>query len=261
MRKPSRWRWPAFLDGHAALLTEDGRRRVVRHGHLPEREIMTGIGPVAVRVPRVRDRAGHPQARLGDDAQCLPVILGAPQGKKEPVGLIDGVRERAQSWRELLLDLKRRGLKIAPERTVADGALGFCKATEEVWPKTRGQGCWVHKTANLLNKLPKSPQAKAKRALHDIWMAETRAEAETAFDAFIETDGLEYHKAAECLAKDREALLSFYNFPAEHWKHLRTTNPIESTFATVRHRCRICSLYRLGVRSNRNSFLIYQPSA
>jgi len=319
----------AWLSGHADKRTDDGRQRLVRHGHLPEREIMTGIGPVAVRCPRVRDRGGevpermsfssailppyarrskslevlipilylkgistgsfeealiallgkdagglsastiarlkdawseehvrwskrdlsakryvymwadgiHVQARLEDTAQCLLVIIGAtPEGKKELVGLIDGVRESAQSWRELLLDLKRRGLATAPELAVADGALGFWQAIEEVWPQTRGQRCWVHKTANVLNKLPKSQQSKAKRALQEIWMAETKTDALVAFDAFAETWGVKYDKAVECLIKDRDALLTFYDFPAEHWKHLRTTNVIESSFATVRHR-------------------------
>jgi putative transposase len=319
----------ALLSRHADELTDDGRQRVVRHGHLPEREIMTGIGPVAVRRPRVRDRVGkdgerirfssailpayarrsrslealipilylkgvstgdfeealvallgkdggglsastvarlkdawsqeharwsrrdlsakryvyfwvdgiHVQARLEDEAQCLLVIIGAtPAGKKELVGLIDGVRESAQSWRELLLDLKRRGLATAPELAVADGALGFWQAVEEVWPKTRGQRCWVHKTANVLNKLPKSQHAKAKRALQEIWMAETKKDALAAFDAFVETWAVKYDKAAECLIKDRDELLAFYDFPAEHWKHLRTTNVIESAFATIRHR-------------------------
>src|SRR3974390_375993 len=319
----------SLLERHADESTDDGRRRLVRHGHLPEREIMTGIGPVAVRCPRVRDRVGkgserirfssailppsarrsktlemlipilylkgvstgdfeealvallgkdagglsastigrlkeawsdehmrwskrdlsakryvyfwadgiHVQARLEDEAQCLLVIIGAtPEGKKELVGLIDGVRESAQSWRELLLDLKRRGLAIAPELAVADGALGFWQAIEEVWPKTRGQRCWVHKTANVLNKLPKSQHSKAKRALQEIWMAETKNDALAAFDAFVETWNVKYDKAVECLIKDREALLAFYDFPAEHWKHLRTTNVIESAFATVRHR-------------------------
>ena len=318
-----------LLGLHADKLTEDGRQRLVRHGHLPAREIMTGIGPVAVRCPRVRDRGGtgserirfssailppyarrskslevlipilylkgvstgdfeealtallgkdagglsattigrlkedwleeharwskrdlsakryvyfwvdgiHVQARLEDAAQCLLVISGAtPEGKKELVGLIDGVRESAQSWKELLLDLKRRGLAIGPELAVADGALGFWQAIEEVWPQTRGQRCWVHKTANVLNKLPKSQQSKAKRALQEIWMAETKKEALAAFDAFVEIWGVKYDKAVECLSKDRDALLAFYDFPAEHWKHLRTTNVIESTFATVRHR-------------------------
>jgi putative transposase len=319
----------AFLSGQADKLTNDGRQRIVRHGHLPEREIITGIGPVAVRCPRVRDRgvdggerirfssailppyarrskslevlipilylkgvstgdfeeallallgkdAGglsastisrlkeawseeharwskrdlsakryvyfwvdgiHVQARLEDDAQCLLVIIGAtPEGKKELVGLIDGVSESVQSWKELLLDLKRRGLSMGPELAVADGALGFWKAVEEVWPKTRGQRCWVHKTANVLNRLPKSQQSKAKRALQEIWMAETKKDALAAFDAFIETWGVKYDKAVECLIKDRDALLAFYDFPAEHWKHLRTTNVIESSFATIRHR-------------------------
>jgi transposase-like protein len=319
----------ALLSCHADKLTDDGRQRLVRHGHLPERQIVTGIGPVAVRCPRVRDRAGegserirfssailppyarrskslevlipilylkgistgefdealvallgkdagglsastigrlkdawsdehlrwskrdlsakhylyfwadgiHVQARLEDDAQCLLVIIGAtPEGKKELVGLVDGVRESAQSWRELLLDLKRRGLAMAPELAVADGALGFWQAIEEVWPKTRGQRCWVHKTANVLNKLPKSQHSKAKRALQEIWMAETKKDALTAFDAFVETWRVKYDKAVECLIKDREALLAFYDFPAEHWKHLRTTNVIESSFATIRHR-------------------------
>jgi len=320
-----------FLAKHADLKTGDGHQRVVRHGHLPGREVMTGIGPVAVRQPRVRDReAGaddperirftpailppyarrskslemlipilylkgvstgdfeealaallgkdapglsastiarlkevwideherwqkrdlsarryvyvwadgiHLQARLEDEKQCILVIIGAtPEGKKELVGFTDGARESAHDWRELLLDLKRRGLSAAPELAVADGALGFWKALGEVWPATREQRCWVHKTANVLNKLPKSQQPKAKRALQEIWMAATRKDAETSFDAFIETYRLKYEKAAECLKKDRGALLAFYDFPAEHWKHLRTSNPIESTFATVRHR-------------------------
>jgi len=317
------------LAKYAELKTDDGRQRLVRHGHLPEREIMTGIGPVAVRQPRVRDRASageerirftsailppyarrsrslevlipvlylkgistgdfeaalaallgkdsgglsastiarlkdawsdeharwsqrdlsakryvyfwvdgiHVQSRLEDDAQCLLVIIGAtPEGKKELVGLIDGVRESAQSWKELLLDLKRRGLAMGPELAVADGALGFWKALAEVWPKTREQRCWVHKTANVLNRLPKSLQGKAKRALQNIWMAETRKDAEAAFDAFADIYRAKYDKAVKCLTKDRDVLLAFYDFPAEHWKHLRTTNPIESTFATVRHR-------------------------
>src|SRR3979490_2677795 len=319
----------ALLSGHADEMTEDGRQRLVRHGYLPEREIMTGIGPVAVRCPRVRDRVGegserirfssailppyarrskslevlipilylkgvstgdfeealiallgkdagglsastigrlkdvwaeehvrwskrdlsakryvyfwvdgiHVQARLEDAAQCLLVIIGAtPEGKKEFVGLIDGVRESAQSWREFLLDLKRRGLAMGPELAVADGALGFWQAVEEVWPQTRGQRCWVHKTANVLNKLPKSQQSKAKRALQEIWMAETKKDALAAFDAFVETWGVKYGKAVQCVTKDRDALLAFYYFPAEHWKHLRTPNVSESSFATGRHR-------------------------
>jgi putative transposase len=333
-----------FLAKHGDLKTGDGHRRVVRHGHLPGREVMTGIGPVAVRQPRVRDRkAGaddperirftpailppyarrskslemlipilylkgistgdfeealaallgkdapglsastiarlkevwideherwqkrelsarryvyvwadgiHLQARLEDEKQCILVIIGAtPEGKKELIGFTDGARESAHDWRELLLDLKRRGLSIAPELAVADGGLGFWKALGEVWPATREQRCWVHKTANVLNKLPKSQQPKAKRALQEIGMAETRNDAEASFDAFIETYELKYGKAAECLKKDRGALLAYYDFPAEHWKHLRTSNPIESTFATVRHR----TIRSKGCLSNRTA--------
>lgn len=179
----------------------------------------------------------HLEARLEDEKQCILVLIGAtPEGRKELVGFTDGARESTHDWRELLLDLKRRGLDAQPELVIADGALGFWKAAGEVWPTAAEQRCWVHKTANVLNKLPKSQQPKAKRALHEIWMAETKAAAETAFDAFIESYQLKYQKAADCLAKDRDTLLAFYDFPAEHWKHLRTTNPIESTFATVRHR-------------------------
>ena len=320
-----------FLDKNAGLKTEDGRARVVRHGHLPEREVMTGIGPVPVKQPRVRDRGApaddpgrirfspailqpymrrsksietllpilylkgistgdfsealaallgkdasglsasaigrlkdgwldehvawqkrdlsarryvyvwadgiHLEARLEDEKQCILVIIGAtPEGRKELVGFTDGARESAHDWRELLLDLKRRGLDAQPELMIADGALGFWKAAGEVWPKAAEQRCWVHKTANVLAKLPKSQQPKAKRALQEIWMAETKTAAEAAFDGFIESYALKYEKAADCLAKDRDTLLAFYDFPAEHWKHLRTTNPIESTFATVRHR-------------------------
>ena len=192
----------------------------------------------------------HLQARLEDQAQCILVIIGAtPEGTKELLGFTDGSRESAHDWRVLLLDLKRRGLTIAPQLVVADGALGFWKALGEVWPKTREQRCWVHKTANVLAKLPKSQHPKAKRALQDIWMAETKADAETAFDTFIEGYRVKYDKAAECLRKDRGALLAFYDFPAEHWKHLRTTNPIESTFATVRHR----TIRSKGCLSNRTA--------
>src|SRR5262249_19294008 len=151
-----------------------------------------------------------------------------PEGRKELVGLTDGVRESAQSWRELLLDLKRRGLSIGPQLAVADGALGFWQAGEQVWPQTPRPRCWGPKNTNVINKLPKSQQSKAKRALQEIWMAETKKDALAAFDAFIETWGVKYDKAVECLIKDRDALLAFYDFPAEHWKHLRTTNVIES---------------------------------
>src|SRR5213082_3179758 len=308
----------AFLSGHADRQTGDGRQRLVRHGHRPERAIMTGLGPVPVRAPRVRDRTGagesrirftsailppyarrskslevlipilylrgistgdfeealaalvgkdagglsastigrlkevwteeharwhkrdlsakryvycwadgiHLEARLEEQAQCILVIIGAtPEGKKELVGFTDGLRESSQSWRDLLLDLKRCGLTTAPQIAVADGALGFWKALGEVWPTTREQRCWVHKTANILNKLPKSLHTKAKRALQEIWMAETKKDAVTALEAFVETYQVKYERAADCLTKDRDALLAFYDFPAEHWKHLRTTNP------------------------------------
>lgn len=307
---------------------EDGRARLVRHGHLPEREVMTGIGPVPVKVPRVRDRKPGedkitftpsilprylrkaksveellpwlylkgvstgdfsealaallgPNAnglsaktitrlkadwwndyeawqrrdlshrrflyiwadgvyfkpRMAEERQCVLVIVGADEyGHKELLAMIDGFRESAESWRELLLDLRRRGLKQDPKLAIGDGALGFWTALREVFATTREQRCWVHKTMNVLNALPKSLQDKAKSHLHDIWQAETKAEAETAFDFFVETYGVKYDKAAAKLVKDREALLTFYDFPAEHWKHIRTSNPIESTFATVRHR-------------------------
>ena len=319
-----------FLEGHATLVDGRGRRRIVRNGHLPERLIQTGIGPVDVRQPRVRDRrAGEgagairftsailPRylrrtksledllpwlylrgissgdfsealaallgaqapglsastigrlkevwqdemerwqrrdlsakryvyfwvdgiyfgARLEEEKQCILVIIGATDhGTKELIAITDGYRESEQSWREVLLDLKRRGLGIGPELVTGDGALGFWKALRQVYGAAREQRCWVHKTGNILNKLPKGLQNKAKGHLQDIWMAETRKDAETAFDFFLEAYGPKYEKATACLAKDRDALLSFYDFPAEHWKHVRTTNPIESTFATVRLR-------------------------
>jgi transposase-like protein len=152
------------------------------------------------------------------------------------VAITAGIRESETSWTELLLDLKKRGLTIAPELAVGDGALGFWKALEKVFPNTRRQRCWVHKTVNVLDKLPKSQQSKAKGLLHDIWMAETRKDAEVSFDHFLEVYEVKWPRAAECLRKDREDLLAFYDFPAEHWSHIRTTNPIESTFATIRLR-------------------------
>ena len=318
------------ISAHADLTDAQGRRRIVRHGHSPEREIQTGIGAVRVRSPRVRDR--DPDApggrirftssilppylrraksveellpwlylkgistgdfgealaallgsdapglsastisrlksiwqdeydgwlkrdlsarryvyfwadgvyfspRMDHDKQCVLVIIAADaMGNKDIVGLVDGYRESAQSWRELLLDLKRRGLKTGPGLAVGDGALGFWKALREVYGETREQRCWVHKTANVLNQMPKSLQAKAKGHLQDIWMAETKADAEAAFNFFIAAYGVKYDKAVDRLVKDRERLLTFYGFPAEHWKHIRTSNPIESTFATVRQR-------------------------
>lgn len=179
----------------------------------------------------------HFGVRLEDASQCILVVIGATvDGKKELLAMLDGYRESGESWKELLLDLKQRGLTIDPKVAIGDGALGFWKALPQVFGTTREQRCWVHKTANVLNKLPKGQQAKAKAALHEIWMAESRAAAEQAFDHFLTTYEVKYAKAAECLAKDRQALLTFYDFPAEHWSHIRTTNPIESTFATVRLR-------------------------
>ncbi len=177
------------------------------------------------------------QARMEPQAECMLVILGAtPEGKKELVGFQVGVRESAQSWRELLVDIKARGLAVPPEIAVGDGAMGFWKALDEVLPGTRHQRCWVHKTANVLNKFPKSMHPAVKADLREIWQAETRAAAEAAMDTFAEKYGAKYEKAVTCLTKDREALLAFYSFPGDHWDHLRTGNPIESVFATVRHR-------------------------
>jgi putative transposase len=318
----------ALLAAFSSDKLADGRARLVRHGTLPEREVLTGIGPVAVKVPRLRDRGADedkisftpsilprylrkaksveellpwlylkgvstgdftealaallgPNAkglsattitrlkadwwhdyeawqkrdlgtrrflyiwadgvyfkpRMAEEKQCVLVIVGADEyGRKELLAMTDGFRESTQSWREVLLDLRRRGLKQDPKLAIGDGALGFWTALREVFASTREQRCWVHKTMNVLNALPQSVQAKAKGHLHDIWQAETRAKAEAAFDFFVETYGVKWDKAVDKLVKDRGALLTFYDYPAEHWKHIRTSNPIESTFATVRHR-------------------------
>jgi transposase-like protein len=319
-----------FVAGLKDLKLPDGRARVVRHGHGPERLIQTGVGPVAVRRTKVRDRGKvsaaekirfsssilpqwarrtksldallpilylrgvstgdfrealaallgkdapnlspsviarltaewqteydawqkrdlsarryvyvwadgvYLQARMEANAECMLVLLGAtPEGKKEFVGFQTGVRESTQSWRELLVDLKHRGLAIPPDLAIGDGALGFWKALEEVFPSTRHQRCWVHKTANVLNKVALAVQANMKTDLREIYGAPTRAAAEAAIDTFADKYGAKYDKAVTCLTKDREALLAFFDFPAEHWDHLRTSNPIESVFATVRHR-------------------------
>jgi len=184
----------------------------------------------------------HVKVRLEDDArkkQCILVLMGATaDGKKELIAVLDGYRESEQSWSELLLDLKQRGLKTAPNIAVGDGALGFWAALRKMFPETKEQRCWVHKTANVLNKMPKSVQPKAKGDLHEIWQAETKADALAAFGHFLEKYDAKYPKACTCLRKDRDVLLTFYDFPAEHWGHLRTTNPIESTFATIRLRHR-----------------------
>src|SRR4051794_18421497 len=318
----------AWIDAHAHLKDDAGRRQVVRNGHLPERAIQTGIGEIAVKQPRVHDRRPpgqreaftpavlppylrrtksleelipwlylkgvstgdffealqailgpdapnlsastvtrlkavweqdheawskrslsgkhfvyvwadgvHFNIRLEQDRQCILVLMGATaDGQKELIAITDGYRESEQSWKELLLDVRARGLEIEPSLAIGDGALGFWKAMRQVWDTTREQRCWVHKTANVLDKLPKGSQPKAKRMLHEIYLAEGRGKAEKAFDLFVKTYEAKYPKAVECLAKDRGVLLSFYDFPAEHWRHLRTTNPIESVFATVRLR-------------------------
>jgi len=179
----------------------------------------------------------HFGVRLEDASQCILVVIGATaEGKKELLAMSDGYRESESSWKELLLDLKARGLTNDPKVAIGDGALGFWKALPQVFGTTRAQRCWVHKTANVLNCLPQGLQAKGKESLHEIWMAESRVDAEQAFDLFLSTYEAKYPKATACLAKDRDPLLTFYDFPAEHWLHLRTTNPIESTFATVRLR-------------------------
>ncbi|GEC59197.1 IS256 family transposase [Bradyrhizobium elkanii] len=177
------------------------------------------------------------QARMEDHGECMLALIGAtPEGKKELIGFQVGVRESAQSWRELLIDVKQRGLQIAPEIAVGDGALGFWKALDEIFPGTRHQRCWVHKTVNVLDKVPLSVQADMKKDLREVYWAPSRASAEVAIDVFAEKYRAKYSRAVECLAKDRDALLAFYDFPAEHWDYLRTTDPIESVFATVRHR-------------------------
>jgi len=190
----------------------------------------------------------HFNIRLEEERQCILVLMGAtPDGDKEVIAISEGYRESEQSWRALLLDCKERGLEIDPELAIADGALGFWKTLPKVWSKTRGQRCWVHKTANVLDKIAKGQQPKAKEMLHDIWMAASRVEAEKAFDLFVKTWEAKFPKATECLAKDREMLLVFYDFPAEHWRHIRTTNPIESVLATVR--LRTCKTKGCGNRA------------
>ena len=314
-----------FLAQYQDVVDDEGRRSVVRNGYLPQREIMTGLGPVDIEVPKTRDRSGEGRhfssallppyikrtrsiesllpwlylkgistgdfsealaALLGENAkglsagtisrlkhvweqeygawckrdlsrhdyvyiwadgvyfnirgdeskQCILVIIGVTaQGNKEFLAITDGYRESEQSWREVLLELQSRGMNQA-KLAIGDGALGFWKALQKVFGKTRHQRCWVHKTANVLNKMPKSIQPKAKQHLQDIWMAETRQDAEKALLQFLTTYQDKYPKACECLEKDQEQMLAFYDFPAEHWVHIRTSNPIESTFATVRLR-------------------------
>ena len=177
------------------------------------------------------------QARMEPQAECMLVLIGAtPEGRKELIGFQTGMRESAQSWKELLVDLKARGLSIAPELAIGDGALGFWRALDEALPTTRHQRCWLHKTANVLNKIPKSVQPNAHKVLREVWLAPDRATAEAAMTTLAGKYAPKYDKAVDCLIKDRETLLAFFDFPADHWDHLRTTNPIESVFATVRHR-------------------------
>ena len=177
--------------------------------------------------------------RLQDDRPCVLVIIGAlPDGTKELVAVYDGHRESKESWKAVLEDLKRQGLAKAPSLAIGDGALGFWAALEESFPSTRQQRCWVHKTANVLDKMAKSVQPHAKKLIHDMYMAPTKDDGLAAFNSFIKLYEAKYPKACDCLQKDREELFTFYNYPAEHWVHIRTTNPIESTFATVRHRMR-----------------------
>jgi len=177
--------------------------------------------------------------RLDDDRQCMLVIIGADEyGQKDVLAISDGFRENADSWKDLLKNLKTRGMTVPPQLAIGDGAIGFWTALRDVYPETREQRCWMHKMQNVTGAMPKSMREKAKSDMQDIWMAETKKEANAAFDLFIETYGVKYEKAVAKLVKDRDELLAFYDFPAEHWKHIRTTNPIESVFATVRNRTR-----------------------
>ena len=342
-----------FLSQFVERRDDQGRAAVVRNGAQPRREVLTGLGPVGVRVPKARSRVADaavfrstlvppyvrrakavdaalpwlylhgvstgnmrealsvlvgPEAkglsapvvarlkgrwseeyrawrrkplgkepwvyvwedgiysglRAEDERLCALVMIGVNErGQKRFLAIEDGVRESKQSWMDLLRDLKQRGLVLAPKLAVGDGALGFWAALEDIYPETRSQRCWVHKTANVLNYLPKSLQARAKAGLHEIWMAETKATAQTAFNQFVASYGAKYPKATECLAKDREALLAFYDFPAEHWIHIRSSNVIESSFATVRHRTdrtkgcltrdgMLAMIYKLGQSAERN---------
>lgn len=177
--------------------------------------------------------------RLDKDRPCLLVLIGATlEGKKEILAIHDGIRESKISWKEVLQDLKKRGLEKSPSLAIGDGALGFWGALEEEFPACQQQRCWVHKTANILDKLPKSVQGSAKKAIHEIYLAPNKKKAEEAFQRFLNLYEAKYPKACECLQKDLQRLLTFYDYPAEHWQHIRTTNPIESTFATIRHRTR-----------------------
>ena len=183
---------------------------------------------------RLGGRASILQTRMGAQAECMLVLMGAtPEGKKELIGFQTGMRESGQSWKELLVDLKARGLSVAPQVAIGDGALGFWKALDEAFPTTRHQRCWLHKTLNVLDKLPKSMQPNVHKDLREIWLSPNRGAAEAAMTTFAEKYAPKYDKAVECLIKDRQTLLMFFDLPADHWDHLRTSNPIESVFATV----------------------------
>jgi len=313
-----------YIQFHQDRRDEDGQRLVVRNGHLPEREIVSGVGPIKVRQPRVRHRDGgqfssailpkymrrtpsvdalipalylkgistgdfsealaailgeqasglsatnivrlkagweddykvwcqrdlsqkryvywwadgiYFNVRLDEERSCVLVLIGATEdGNKELLAVVDGYRESAQSWRELLGQLKRMGLSSAPKLAIGDGSLGFWVALQEEYGQVAQQRCWVHKTANILDKMPKSVQGKAKQLIHEMYLAPTRKAALAAYDQFISSYQVKFPKACECLQKDKAVLFTFYDFPAQHWSHLRTTNPIESTFATVRLR-------------------------
>jgi transposase-like protein len=214
----------AFLAAMSEERLADGRARLVRHGHGPERKIQTGIGAVLGKRAKLRDRASE---AFGEEHITFTSTIRPKWARRT---------KSTQSWRELLVDLKACGLSIAPRVAVGDGALGFWKAIEEVFPSSRHQRCWQHKALNVLNKMPKSVQPNMKADLREVRDAPDRATAEAAIAVFIDKYQAKYPKAVDCLTKDHEALLTFFDFPAEHWDHLRTSNPIESVFATVRHR-------------------------
>ena len=225
------------LDGSGLSATSIVRMKEVWQG---EWELWSKRSLVGKKFVYVWADGIHFNIRLedeGNDGQCMLVLMGATEdGTKELIAISEGFRESEESWLTLLSDVKERGLSTDPKLAVGDGSMGFWKALPQVFPATRAQRCWVHKTANVLDKMPKSLQPAAKSKLHEVWMSATLADATKALDAFIGAYQAKYPKATDCLSKDRETLLAFYNFPAEHWQHVRTTNPIESTFATVRLR-------------------------
>lgn len=202
--------------------------------------------------------------RLTDERPCLLVIVGAlTDGTKELIAIWDGERESKMSWKEVLGDLKRRGINKGPMLAIGDGALGFWAAIEEEYPKVNQQRCWVHKTANILDKLPKKIQPSAKELIHQMYISPKKEEALKAYDEFVKTYQAKYPKACECLEKDKDVLFAFYSYPTEHWTHIRSTNVIESAFATVRHRTRqtkgcgsriatLTMVYKLGFEAEKH---------